>query len=100
MLTASMDVLSMSSHDAGIRGLAMMAEMHFPASTTELKAMRADADFLGLVVSLKVISVMTPSVPSDPHMRRASWYPDASLMVLVPQRTMSPLALTKVRPRT
>ena len=32
LLTASMETLSMSSHDAGIRGFAMMAEMQRPAS--------------------------------------------------------------------
>ncbi len=55
---------------------------------------------MGLVVSLRVTSVMTPRVPSDPHIRRASWYPDESLMVLVPQRTISPSAFTKVSPMT
>ena len=72
LLTAWMLTLSMSSQDAGMSGLAMMAEMHLPASSTVSKAQRHDADFLGLVVSLSVTSVMIPSVPSDPHIRRAS----------------------------
>ena len=72
LLTALMLVLSMSSHDAGIRGLAMIADMHLPAATTSLKQQRQYADFLGLVVILNVISVMIPRVPSEPHMKRAS----------------------------
>ena len=100
LLTALMLTLSMSSQDEGIRGFAMMAEMHFPASSTVLKQQRQLAAFLGLVVSFSVTSVMIPRVPSEPHIRRASWYPEESLMVLVPQRTISPSALTKVSPMT
>ena len=49
---------------------------------------------------MSVTSVMIPRVPSLPQRRRASWYPEASLIVLVPARTISPSALTNVRPRT
>lgn len=100
MFTAWMLTLSMSSQDEGIRGLAMMAEMHLPASSTLSNAHRQEAVFLGLVVSLRVTSVMIPRVPSEPHRRRASWYPEESLMVLVPARTISPSALTNVNPMT
>ncbi len=73
LLTAKTASESISSQDAGIRGLAMRSVMHFPADATSLNAQMQEADFFGLVVSLSVTSVITPSCPSDPHIRRASW---------------------------
>ena len=54
----------------------------------------------GLGLILRVISVVTPKVPSEPTKSRVKSYPEADFMQLDPVRIIRPSGSTTSRPST
>ena len=78
----------------------MISPTHLAAFSSLSNVAIAEAVFAGFGTTLRMIFVMRPSTPSLPTIRRASWSPHASLIVLAPISTISPFGRTVSRPIT
>ncbi len=54
----------------------------------------------GFAISLRVSSVIMPSVPSEPIIRCSRLYPELDLQTVLPNFIISPLGSTTVMART
>lgn len=98
--TAARQCRSTSSSAEGMIPAAVTALTAAPASTTESKYPATVRSRGREGRSRTVISVMTPSVPSEPTISPARSYPATPLAVLRPTRTSSPRPLTISSSRT
>src|SRR6266849_3827553 len=78
----------------------MAADTALAASKTERKSTSAVLTLLGKGKSCTVISVATPSVPSEPTNSPTRSYPATPLIVWRPTRRISPLGRTHSSPST
>mmetsp|Transcript_68634 Transcript_68634/g.138018 ORF Transcript_68634/g.138018 Transcript_68634/m.138018 type:complete len:224 (+) Transcript_68634:421-1092(+) len=99
-LKAAMVVASRSSHLARGMPTWSIAAAALAAPSTESNRTTAAVTAEGRGCNFTWISVMTPSVPSDPTSRRVKSYPAEDLRARVPVRNTSPAAVTAVHPST
>ena len=78
----------------------MTSLMAFPASSRVSKAAEQAAAFSGFGLILRIISVTTPRVPSEPTNNRVKSYPDTHFIQLEPVRRISPSGRTTSSPST
>ena len=78
----------------------MMSETAWPACRKASKTASEVLEVSGRGLIFNVISVITPSVPSDPTKSRVRSYPEADFMQDVPVRVILPSGRTTSSPST